>query len=138
MSRNEKFLIFVMRIVGGVMLLAWLAVFLPNEWMAAGHRMMQLGEFPAAPLTEYLTRTISALYGIHGGLLVVLATDIHRYAKIIRYIASMNLIFGVVVTVVDLRAGLPWFWTWSEGPPIIGVAVLMLWLLSSVERESPA
>ncbi|MEE8523420.1 MAG: hypothetical protein V3T72_05775 [Thermoanaerobaculia bacterium] len=134
MNRQEKILILVMRLVGGVMLLAWLAVLLPEKWMAQGHRLLQLGDFPASPLVDYLTRSISALYGIHGGLLIVLTTNVRRFAKVIRYLAVMNLLFGVVVTAIDLHAGMPWFWTWSEGPPIAAVAVLMLWLLRSVEE----
>jgi len=138
MNRQEKLLIFVLRLVGGVMLLAWLAVLLPERWMAEGHRLLQLGEFPASPLVDYLTRSASALYGILGGLLTVLATDVRRFAKIIRYLAAMNLVFGVAVTAIDLHAGMPWFWTWGEGPPIVAVALLMLWLLRSVEASSTA
>lgn len=134
MNRQEKILILVMRLVGGVMLLAWLAVLLPEKWMAQGHRLLQLGDFPASTLVDYLTRSISALYGIHGGLLIVLATDVRRFAKVIRYAATMNLIFGATVFAIDLHAGMPWFWTLGEGPPIAAVAALMLWLLRSVEE----
>lgn len=133
MNRQEKILIVVLRLVGAVMLWAWLAVFLPVDWMAAGHRWLQLGEFPESTLVDYLTRSISILYGIHGGLLIVLATDVRRYAAVIRYVASVNALFGVLVTGIDLHAGMPWFWTVSEGPPILAVAVVQLWLLRSVE-----
>jgi hypothetical protein len=138
MNRHEKILIFLLRLAGGFMLLAWLAILLPERWMAEGHRLLQLGEFPASTLVDYLTRSISALYGMHGGLFVVLSTDVRRYAPVIRFVAVMNLVFGAVVTAIDVHAGMPWFWTWGEGPPIVAMAVAMLWLLRSVEPAAAA
>ena len=134
MNRHERILVFLLRLVGAIMLLAWLAVFLPVDWMVAGHRLLRLGEFPESPLVDYLTRSISGLYGIHGGLLIVLATDLRRYAKVVSYVVWMNLVFGLLMIGIDLNAGMPWFWTVGEGPPILSMALIMLWLLRHVER----
>jgi len=117
------------------MCLAFGAVLLPESWMAAGHAWLGLGEFPAAPLTDYLTRSISLLYGIHGGLFLLLSTNIARYAPVVRFMMRMHILFGVAVLAIDLRATLPWWWTVLEGPPIAGFAILNLYLLRFVPDE---
>lgn len=135
MHRNEKILIYLLRLAGGVVLFAWLAVFLPTEWMAAAHRSLGLGEFPVAPLTEYLTRSISILYGIHGGVLVLLSTDLRRYRRLVAYIGVTDIVFGVLMLGIDLKAGLPAYWAGGGGPPIALIGLAILWLLRSVPEE---
>ncbi len=125
---------FLLRLAGGIMLLAFPMALLPVEWMAATHRWLGLGEFPASPLVDYLTRSASLLYGFHGGLLIVAATDVRRHALIVRYVAVMNVVFGMAVAGVDLHAGLPLAWTLAEGPPVAGFGLVLLWLLGQVEE----
>ena len=62
------------------MLLAFFAIFLPVRWMAVTHEWLGLGEFPASPLVDYLTRSASLLYAWHGGLLLVLSPRIFANA----------------------------------------------------------
>lgn len=131
----ERWLAIMLRIAGGVMLLAFGAVFMPTEWMAASHRWLGLGEFPASPLVEYLTRSASVLYGVHGGLYLVVATDIRRYAGVLAYLAAAAILLGVLMVGIDLHAGMPWYWTLGEGPPVLGFGVLILILLRSVPRS---
>ena len=133
----ERVLIFLLRFGGGLMLLAVLAMFMPVEWMAATHRWLGLGPFPASPLVEYLTRSISALYGIHGGLLLVIARRVRRHRAISFYLATMNIVFGVALVIIDMNAGLPMLWTISEGPPLLAFGLLEIYLLRSVPAESP-
>ena len=45
-----------LRLAGGILLLAFLAVFLPRGWMAAIHEWLGLGVFPQVPIVDYLTR----------------------------------------------------------------------------------
>ena len=59
-------LVFLLRLAGSVTASAFLAIFLPVEWMASTHRWLGLGEFPRAPVVDYLARSIAALYGFHG------------------------------------------------------------------------
>ena len=117
------------------MLMAFGAVLLPVSWMAAIHEWLGFGEYPAVPLTDYLNRSVSMLYGIHGGLMVLLSTNVRRYATIIRYVMWMHLALGAVMIVVDLRAPMPWWWTLSEGPTIVPFALVMLYMLRSVPAE---
>ena len=131
----EKWLVLLLRIAGGFMLLAFGAIFLPSEWMAVSHRRLGLGEFPASPLVDYLTRSVSALYGIHGGLYLAIARNLRRYAGILTYVASMNIVFGILMVGIDVSAGMPWYWTLGEGPPVLAFGVLQLWMLRSVPRD---
>ena len=106
---------------------AWcLAIFLPMDWMAATHERLGLGVFPRAPLVDYLTRSVAALYGFHGVLVLLVSRDPVRYKTIVRYLGVVNLLFGTVMVFIDLHAGLPILWTVAEGPPVamLGLAVL--------------
>ncbi len=131
-SRHERFLVYMLRIIAGVLLLAFATVFLPTPWMAATHRWLGLGDFPASPLVEYLTRSASLLYGFHGVLVAVTSTNVRRLRPMVLYIGWMNITFGIAMTGVDLYAGLPLMWTLGEGPPILGGGVLILYLVRHV------
>jgi hypothetical protein len=121
-------LVFLLRFAGAITATAFLAMFLPVDWMASTHERLGLGEFPRTPIVDYLTRTVAALYGFHGVLLLIVSTDPIRYRTIVWFVAAMNVIFGAIVLTVDLRAGLPLWWTLIEGPPIalFGVVLAML------------
>lgn len=136
MSFQERLLILLLRFQGILLLFAFGAVLLPTHWMAEMHQWLGLGAFPEAPLTEYLTRSVSLLYGIHGGLLLVLATDVRRYRAPLRYLIVMGFIFGFTMTVIDWRAPVPLYWTLGEGPLILVFSILLLYLLPFVPREA--
>lgn len=121
-------LVILLRLAGTITVTAFLAMFLPVDWMAATHARLGLGEFPRAPIVDYLARTVAALYGFHGVLLLIVSTDTVRYRPIVSFVAVMNVIFGIIVLAVDLHAGLPLWWTLIEGPPIalFGMALAVL------------
>jgi hypothetical protein len=135
-SFQERLLIFLLRFQAVLLLLAFVAVFLPTRWMAATHEWLRLGTFPEAPLTEYLTRSVSLLYGIHGGLFLVLAGNVRRYRSPLKYLVIMGLVFGVTMTVIDFRAPVPWYWTLGEGPLILVFSAVLLYLLRFVPVEA--
>jgi hypothetical protein len=134
-SLQEKILVVILRLNAVVLLAAFPMMLLPVEWMAATHRWLGLGEFPASPLVDYLTRSISFLYGFHGGLLLVVASDVRRYRGIVVYVVIMGLAFGASIVAVDLHAGLPMRWTLAEGPSILVTAAAVGLLLRSVPRD---
>jgi hypothetical protein len=117
-----------LRFGAAVLLLAFGAVFLPVAWMSSSHAALGLGSFPRSALVDYLTRSIAALYAIKGGLYLVLSTDVVRYAPVIGYVAWSTIGFGLLMLCVDLHAGMPWYWTWSEGPIVTVVGLILLGL----------
>ena len=135
-----RLVVVLLRFAGTITTIAFLAMLLPVDWMASTHRAIGLGEFPRTPVVDYLTRSIAALYGFHGVLLLLVSTDIVRYRPIVSYIAILNVVFGLMVLVIDLHAGMPWFWTLWEGPSIIGFGMVLALLLRSIppSREATA
>jgi hypothetical protein len=125
---SQQTLALVLRCGGCLLTLAFAAVFLPTSWMAATHDWLGLGEFPAAPITDYLARSVSALYGFHGVLLFIVASDPVRYERIVLYLGVANIVFGLMLFGIDVHAGLPRWWTAVEGPPVAGLGVLLLYL----------
>ena len=134
MPDKESVLRFLLLLAGGVMLTAFLAVLLPTSWMETVHGRLGLGEFPASPLVEYLTRSIALLYGVHGGVIFFTARDVRRFAPVITCLGALHMVFGLVVTGVDLYAGMPLFWTLGEGPPVAGMGLAMFLLSRSIEK----
>lgn len=131
---QRKLLVFLLRLGGAVTCAAFLAVFLPVEWMAATHQWLGLGEFPRAPIVGYLARSIAALYGFHGVLLFIIARDPARYRTIVQYAGVMNIAFGLLLIGIDVNAGMPAYWTLAEGPPIIAFGVVVLYLSRSLRE----
>jgi hypothetical protein len=128
LEARQRLLVGVLRLAGVITVSAFLTILLPVEWMASTHRWLGLGEFPRAAVVEYLARSIAALYGFHGVLLLIVSTDPVRYRAIVWFIALMNVAFGLIVTAIDVHAGMPAWWTLGEGPPIVafGIAIAVL------------
>ncbi len=127
----------LLRFAGGITLCAFLAMVMPTAWMQDIHRGLGLGELASDAITEYLTRSLSALYGFHGGLLLVLSTNVRRFRTIVGYVAVMNILLGVCLLGIDLSAGLPTWWILGEGPPIVVFGAGLLWLLRGVPDVTP-
>lgn len=134
-SSRERLLSLLLRLSGGVLLLAMGAIFLPTGWMARLHASLGLGAFPAVPVVDYLTRSVAALYAMHGALYFLAAGDPRRFRPLIALIARMNIAFGLLVVGIGLHAGLPALWIASEGPPVVAFSLLLLWLLRGVPSD---
>jgi hypothetical protein len=135
-DRRTRALVLLLRLAGCTTVSAFLAIFLPVEWMASTHRWLGLGEFPRAPVVDYLARSIAALYGFHGLLLLVVSSDIARYRTIVSFVGAMNVLFGVIVFAIDVHAGLPLAWTVLEGPPIALFGIVLALLNRSPTGDS--
>jgi hypothetical protein len=120
-----RLLVFLLRFAGLVTVSAFFAMFLPVERMASTHEWLGLGTFPRSPVVDYLTRSVAALYGFHGCLLLVISTDIVKYRALVWYAAAMNVLFGHIMTAIDLHAGMPMWWTIGEGPPIAALGIVL-------------
>ena len=134
-QRAEKILVVVLRLFAVILLLAFPCMLLPVDWMAATHRWLGLGEFPASPLVDYLTRSISFLYGFHGGLLLVISGNLRRYRGVVVYVVAMGFAFGASIIAIDIHAGLPLRWIIGEGPSILAMAAILGWLLRAVPKN---
>jgi hypothetical protein len=126
MNRAGRILVAVLRIVGAAALLAIVPVVMPHAWMAACHRWLGLGELPEHPVVAYLARSLSATYMFHGILLLLAAADLRRYGPLVTYIGVVFVIFGVLALRIDMRVGMPLYWTLTEGPIAICVGLLIL------------
>ena len=128
----------LLRLGGVVTVSGFAAILLPEEWMAASHAWLGLGEFPRAPIVDYLARSIAALYGFHGVLLLTVARDPLALRPIVSYVAFVNVAFGAIMLGIDLYAGMPLWWTLGEGPPIAALGVVIGWLNSSIPAATRA
>jgi hypothetical protein len=128
MTKSDKALVILLRFVGVTGLFALVAVFMPTSWMAGTHLWLGLGEMPTAPVVEYLARSLSAFYFLVGVLCLVMAADLEHYRQLVRLLAVVSAVMSAVLLGVDLAAGMPWWWSASEGPRGIVLGGLMFFL----------
>ena len=93
----ERTLVLWLRACAVLVGLALLAVAMPTSWMAAIHRWLGLGEFPAGPIVPYLARSLSAFYAMFGALMWVVSTDVRRLAPVLRLVLWASLGFGLAI-----------------------------------------
>ena len=126
--KGERMLVLLLRAIAVAAALAVVPVFMPHRWMDACHRWLGLGSLDELPVIVYLTRSLSAMYVFHAGVLWVVARDVRRYAAMVTYLAAAFVAFGIVMLWIDIHARLPWPWIAVEGPLAIafGVAILIL------------
>jgi hypothetical protein len=136
MNKQERILKILLRLMGIAELFALPAIFLPASVMAATHEWLGLGTFPEQAIAPYLARCLSFFYAMHGGLLLLAATDIRRYAGLIRYIAFTGIVFSVMVTIFDILAHFPLSWTLGEGPFLTVLSVAFLVLLKRANTDN--
>jgi len=136
MTATDKVLTSLLRVFGVSALFALGAVFMPLSWMAVIHRWLGLGEMPVAPIVEYLARSVSALAVLLGAVCLVMASDLERYRPLVRFLSAAVILMSVVFIGVDLAAGMPWWWTAFEGPPGIGLGVVLFFLARPNDRKN--
>lgn len=126
---STRWLKWLLRLDGLIMMTAALAVGIPDNWMGLIHSSLGLGDWPAAPITGYLARSCSLLYAIHGCIVFALSLDVVKYQQLVRLVLWLHIVLGSTLLWIDLDSGMPVWWTAFEGPGIIGFSVLMLALL---------
>lgn len=134
---SEWWLRFLLRILGGICVLALIPLFMPRSWLEAGHQFLRLGEFPKAPIAEYLARSVSALCAFYGGLLLLLARDIRRFVSIIKYQALAIMTLSALGILAGVRAGVP---AWFVIADALGCWIFLLpilFLAGRVNQELP-
>jgi hypothetical protein len=134
----ERVLRVFMRCFGTVAGSALFFVFVPYSWMNAIHEdLLGMGTLPADPIVGYLARSLSAFYAIMGGLMWLMSFDVRRYRPAVLLMSCFMLFFGPTMIVIDTLEGMPGFWIFGEGPAIIPIAAVLLWLAWRV-KDAPA
>ena len=99
----ERLLVWILRAAGTVCALAIVPMLMPTAWAQAAHAAIGLGKLPGEPIVEYLVRGMSAMCALYGGLLLLLATDVHRYRRVITYQAVAILTAATCGTIIMYR-----------------------------------
>lgn len=118
----------LLRIIGTVEILAFVAVVMPRSWMEASHAWLGMGEMPSGALIMFMIRQASFTYGMHGISLWVLASDVTRLRPLITLNGIAYLLAAPVFLVIDHTAGMPLYWTILDtlGCGFLGAALLWL------------
>lgn len=110
------------------MTLAFAAVVLPTSGMVAIADWLGVGPLQQSALTEYLTRSLSTLYGALGVLHIYLARNVVRHLDVVVVLGWLTVLAGAIVTAIDFAVGMPPYWSWGEGPPTVIAGVALIWL----------
>lgn len=135
MNRYEKVLVVLMRAAGVMLLIAVIPAVMPFAWMKDIHRLLGMGELPEGPIIGYLTRSLSAMYAMHGALVFFISLDVRRCLPVVKCLAVLGIIFGLGMLILDFMVGMPFLWTMSEGPFIVLMGCVMLWLAGHVQDK---
>src|SRR5947207_1429003 len=130
----KRGLVLLLRLVGGTCLIALVSLWMPRSWIEASHHWLGWGEFPAAPVAEYLARSVSALSAFYGGLLVALSFDVRRYAALVRYQAVAIMVLSACGLMVGGWAGMPLWFVVTDAVACWAYCVPVLVLTRRVER----
>jgi len=136
MNLHEKTLAVLLRLAAVMLLTALVSVVMPFAWMKEIHRYLGMGELPEGPIMGYLTRSLSAMYAMHGALVYFISLDVRRYLPVVKLLAVLGIIFGVGMLVLDIAVGMPVPWIAGEGPFIAVLGGFMLWLARRARRSS--
>jgi len=127
-SRRRVLLVWGLRLMGVIDMLALIAVVMPLDWMSRISDLCGLGPFPSSRLVNYLARTTSALYALHGALILFISFDVVRYRPLISFLGLIAIIHGVILLGIDLAVGMPFFWTLLEAPSFVAIGIVVLWV----------
>jgi hypothetical protein len=133
-SLAERVLVIVLRISGILLLTALIPAVMPHAWMDDIHRRMDLGQLPDMPIIGYLTRSLSAMYALHGAIVFFVSLDVRRYLPVIKCLFVLGFLFGLGMVVLDVAVKMPMQWACCEGPFIILLSGVLLWLTSRVPQ----
>jgi len=132
----EKTLIIILRISGFMLITAFIAVFLPYETMARIHHQIGLGNLPQLPIVDYLARSVSLFYGIHGVIVLYISFNLMRYLQFLKLLCYLGFAFGIALFIIDITAPMPSYWSFGEGSFVVSLNMLVYILVKMLEREN--
>ena len=134
MNHSERALVILLRFSAVLLLTAMIPAVMPFGWMKDMHRLLGMGELPEGPIIGYLTRSLSAMYAMHGALLFFVSLDVRRFLPVVKCLAVLGILFGVGMLVLDIVVGMPLPWIACEGPFIVVLGGMLLWLTGHVQE----
>ena len=134
MSREQWCLKWILILSGLFLMTAFTTTLLPARWMAVAHEWLGLGKFPESPVTFYLARSTSLLYGVHGLLMFYTGLTIELHWRFVSVFGWLHVVMGSSMILIDLTSGMPTWWTAIEGPPVAILGVVILALLQRADR----
>jgi len=133
--RAQKSLAFLLRCSAVMLFMALAPLFFPHSWLASINRDLGLGELPDTAIIGYLTRSLAALYALHGVLVLYVSLDVRRYLPLIFCLAVLGVIFGAFLVFLDISVGMPRMWIIGEGPFIIIFGAMIFGLATALKRH---
>lgn len=130
----EKILKILLRLHALILCAAFFFVFIPIGWMESAHAALGLGEMPRGSIVEYLARSTSMLYALHGVIMLVIVWNPRRYWDLIPVIALVHLFLGAILLWIDTKAGMPMYWVVAEGPSIFLYSCVLIWLWKKADE----
>jgi hypothetical protein len=132
LSKSDRYLKLYLYFIGVSALFAFGAAIMPAQWMIDISE--QLGvEIAPVPLTFYLARHLSLVYGLVGVAVLVVARRIPADRWLARLLGWLTLGLGLGQGILDLQSGMPHWWTVREAAFSFIGAILLLVL----SRENP-
>ncbi|MDX6611859.1 MAG: hypothetical protein QOD75_1045 [Blastocatellia bacterium] len=129
MNQPDRHLLltWLLRLVGLVEILAFIAVIMPRSWMEISHAWLGLGRMPEGSVLMFLIRQASYTYGMHGVSLWVISTNVKRFRPLILLNGISYLLAWPVFFTIDYSAGMPMWWALGDSTAcgLIGVALLV-------------
>jgi hypothetical protein len=111
---SPRWLTLVLKTVGIVTVTAFAASVMPQAWIISIAEALGFEPFPNSPLTFYLARNLSLLYGFIGLLVLWIAFNLRQYRSLVKPFAYATILFGLWQAIVDTQAAMPIWWTAFE------------------------
>ena len=124
-----------MRTAGAVCALAIVPILMPTPWAQAAHAAIGLGELPREPIVVYLVRGMSAMCALYGGLLLLLAGDVHRYRRVITFQAVAILCLATCGSILMHHLPVLGNYILIDGAICWLYCLPTLWLQTQLEKE---
>ena len=80
---------------------------MPTDSMADVNDWLGLEPLHRSPLTEYLTRSLSAIYALFGALTIYVSRDVRHHAGFVAFAGILVVLLGIFFTALDFWAGMP-------------------------------
>ena len=108
---------------------------MPTTWAQAAHAAIGLSELPGKPIVMYLVRGMSAMCALYGGLLLLLAGDVHHYRRLITF--QVVAILTVATCESILMHHLPFLGNYIliDGAVCLLYCLQTLWLQIRLKKE---